>query len=82
MQEPGPFTRWTHLHKFEPRANDTCTMTDRIEYVPPLGPVGAFATSLLVKRRIKRLLAYRHELLRADLDASPTSPTTPRCGWP
>ncbi len=69
VQEEGPFTRWTHLHKFEPRADDTCAMTDRIEYVPPLGPAGAVAASLLLKRRIKRLLSYRHELLRADLEA-------------
>jgi hypothetical protein len=64
-QERGPFTRWTHLHRFEPSGPDACTLTDRIEYDAPLGP----ATPLLIKRRLERLLAYRHEITRADLAA-------------
>ena len=66
-QERGPFSAWTHLHRFEPIGPDSCTLTDRIEYRAPLGLLGSAATSLLVGRRLRRLLAYRHELVRADL---------------
>lgn len=69
VQEEGPFSRWTHLHKFDPDGPDASIITDRIEYVPPLGSAGALAARLLVKRRLERLLSYRHELLRADLEA-------------
>lgn len=69
VQEEGPFSRWTHLHKFDPSGADASTITDRIEYVPPLGAAGSLAAALLVKRRLERLLSYRHELLRADLAA-------------
>lgn len=69
VQEEGPFTRWTHLHKFEPNGPESSIITDRIEYVPPLGSAGAMVAPLLVKRRLERLLSYRHDLLRADLEA-------------
>jgi uncharacterized protein len=68
-QEEGPFAKWTHLHRFEPDGPDACTLTDRIAYTAPLGPVGAAAAPLLVERRLQRLLSYRHELIRADLQA-------------
>jgi uncharacterized protein (TIGR01777 family) len=64
-QERGPFTRWSHTHRFEPIDAESCRLTDRIEYVTPLGP----AAPSLVKRRLERLLAYRHEITRADLAA-------------
>ncbi len=68
-QEKGPFARWTHLHRFAPDRPGSCTLTDRIEYEAPLGPVCAAIAPMLVGRRLKRLLAYRHEIMRADLAA-------------
>ncbi|MEO7986181.1 MAG: TIGR01777 family oxidoreductase [Gemmatimonadales bacterium] len=68
VQEEGPFSRYTHLHRFDNDDAGGATMTDRIEYLPPLGAAGA-ATSPLITRRLERLLSYRHELLRADLEA-------------
>jgi uncharacterized protein len=67
VQEEGPFASYTHLHKFDAEGTGSSTMTDRIEYLPPLGAVGA-ATSPVIRHRLERLLAYRHELLRADLE--------------
>jgi uncharacterized protein (TIGR01777 family) len=69
VQEEGPFAQWTHLHKFEPDGPSGSTLTDRIEYIPPLGSAGAVVAPMLVDRRLERLLTYRHELLRADLEA-------------
>jgi uncharacterized protein (TIGR01777 family) len=66
-QEKGPFAAWTHLHRFEPDGPDSCALTDRIEYRAPLGLLGDAARALLVESRLRRLLAYRHELIQADL---------------
>jgi uncharacterized protein (TIGR01777 family) len=66
-QMVGPFARWQHVHEFTPVGAGT-RITDRVEYVPPLGPVGA-AGDWLVRRRLERLLAYRHSVLGGDLAA-------------
>ena len=76
-QEKGPFSRWTHLHRFEPDGPGSCTLTDRVEYVPPLGPVGAFAASLLVDRRLQRLLSYRTTSPGRICASSPSLPIAP-----
>src|SRR5262249_11824031 len=68
-QERGPFSAWTHLHRFEPESPSTCALTDRIEYRAPLGPLGDAASGLVLERRLRRLLRYRHELTGADLAA-------------
>jgi uncharacterized protein (TIGR01777 family) len=66
-QTSGPFARWVHLHRFEPDGPTACIMTDRIEFTPPLGALGGGAARGPVRRRLERLLAYRHELLEHDL---------------
>jgi uncharacterized protein len=63
----GPFSRWVHLHRFAPDGRDACVLTDRIEYTPPLGPLGAAAAPVLIRPRLERFLTYRHEVLRQDL---------------
>jgi uncharacterized protein (TIGR01777 family) len=68
-QVKGPFVQWVHRHRFEPDGPAACVVTDRIEYTPPLGLVGRAAAAHLVRPRLERLLAYRHELLRRDLEA-------------
>jgi uncharacterized protein (TIGR01777 family) len=67
-QVEGPFSRWVHFHRFDPDGPASSRMTDRIEYAPPLGPVGT-ATEPIIRRRLERLLAYRHVILRDDLEA-------------
>jgi uncharacterized protein len=67
-QVEGPFSRWIHFHRFDPDGPASSRMTDRIEYAPPLGSVGA-AADPIIRRRLERLLAYRHVLLRDDLEA-------------
>ena len=67
-QVEGPFSRWVHFHRFDPEGPASSRMTDRIEYTPPLGPAGLLAEPL-IRHRLERMLAYRHTLLRDDLDA-------------
>ena len=56
----GPYRLWRHEHLFIDRGNGT-SIIDRVEYAP-LG--GALAQRLVVARDVKRIFAYRHEVLR------------------
>ncbi|HET8623681.1 MAG TPA: TIGR01777 family oxidoreductase [Gemmatimonadales bacterium] len=67
-QVEGPFAHWRHSHEFAPEGDGT-RVTDRIEYAPPFGLVGAMADRWSVRRKIERLLAYRHTVLADDLAA-------------
>ncbi len=67
-QVDGPFARWVHFHRFDPDGPAGSRMTDRIEYTPPLGSVGTVADPI-IRHRLERLLAYRHAVLRDDLEA-------------
>lgn len=77
-QVEGPFARWTHRHRFVPDGPAACVMTDRIEYAAPLGPVGAAAEPRLIRPRLERMLDYRHELLRRDLETHARHADRPR----
>jgi uncharacterized protein (TIGR01777 family) len=68
-QVDGPFAHWVHSHRFTPEGLAASVLTDRIEFAPPYGLLGAAAGSWLVRRRIQRFLTYRHALLPQDLAA-------------
>jgi len=62
VQSKGPFRHWRHEHRFESLGEGRCALEDHVEYGPP-----AFGASA-VARRLDRMFAYRHEVLRQDLD--------------
>lgn len=68
-QVDGPFSHWIHEHRFEPVGPDVSRYTDRIEFGPPFGVVGAAAARWVALPRAARMLAYRHATLRDDLAA-------------
>ena len=68
-QVEGPFAHWVHTHRFVPDGDAASLVTDRVEYAPPYGHLGAAVGSEPIRRRVDRLLAYRHLLLRQDLAA-------------
>lgn len=68
-QVEGPFSHWVHEHRFEPAGHDDTRYTDRIEFGPPFGTVGAAVGRWLARPRVDRMLAYRHATLREDLAA-------------
>ncbi|HEX2218945.1 MAG TPA: TIGR01777 family oxidoreductase [Gemmatimonadales bacterium] len=68
-QVEGPFSRWIHEHRFEPAGPDASQYTDRIEFGPPFGALGAAAGPWVARPRAERMLAYRHATLRDDLAA-------------
>jgi uncharacterized protein (TIGR01777 family) len=76
-QVEGPFSHWVHEHRFEPEGPAT-RYTDRIEFGPPFGTVGAAAARCLARPRTERMLAYRHATLRDDLAAHARHREQPR----
>lgn len=64
-QVSGPFAHWIHAHKMLPVSDHSSALHDRIEFAPPLGPVGRVAAPWL-RRRVERMLRYRHEVLRDE----------------
>lgn len=68
-QVEGPFSHWIHEHRFEPAGPDAARYTDRIEFGPPFGTLGAMAARWVARPRVERMLHYRHATLRDDLAA-------------
>lgn len=77
-QVEGPFSHWVHEHRFEPEGPGSTRYTDRIEFGPPFGAVGAATAGWLARPRVERMLAYRHATLRDDLAAHARHRARPR----
>ena len=58
-QVRGPFRRWYHRHIIEPHA-DGALLIDDIDFRPPL----TWLTGWFVRRRLRKLFAYRHRVTR------------------
>lgn len=56
----GPYRSWLHTHDFVERDGGTL-IRDRIEYSLPMGPFGALANWLFVRRQLEGIFAYRRE---------------------
>ena len=63
-QLTGPFRYWSHVHRMTPQGPDTCVLEDAIEYELPLGALGQLLGEPFVRRKLKRLFAYRHAVTR------------------
>ena len=68
-QVSGPFRRWWHEHVFEERDGATL-MTDTVEFMSPLGPVGRLVDRLVLTRYLTRLLTERNRWLAHALTES------------
>ncbi|MFL5780624.1 MAG: SRPBCC family protein [Thermoleophilaceae bacterium] len=55
----GPYRSWVHEHSFAADGPDATLMRDRVEYSLPLGPLGALADVVLVRRDLARIFDYR-----------------------
>jgi ligand-binding SRPBCC domain-containing protein len=60
IQLKGPYSLWEHTHLFE-EDGDTTVAHDRVRYAMPLGPFGAVAHRLVVRRDLERIFDYRGE---------------------
>lgn len=64
----GPFASWKHDHCFEPISSEQCRLTDRVTYEIPFGSIGSLLGSSHVKRQLRRMFAYRHQITKEDLE--------------
>ena len=67
VQVNGPYAHWEHTHAFELAGDGGVVMRDRVRYVLPLGPLGAIAHSLFVRRDVERIFDYRRRALETRL---------------
>jgi len=69
VQLEGPYRRWRHTHAFEDVPGGTL-MHDRVEYQLPLGPLGAVAHALLVRRQLRAIFDHRRAVIAALFPAT------------
>lgn len=67
----APFPYWRHEHRFESLGPDRSRLTDRVTFVPPMGPVGRVGYSLIGRHLIRKLFTTRHERTREVLGTRP-----------
>ena len=58
----GMFKSFAHFHRFEPDASGT-VMTDELTFASPLGPLGAVADWLVLRRYLTGFLERRNRLI-------------------
>lgn len=66
-QESGPFAYWKHRHIIEPIDSDSCRLVDRIEYELPFAFLSSPFAGKMVRKKIERMFAYRHEITKCEL---------------
>jgi ligand-binding SRPBCC domain-containing protein len=68
IQSRGPYRSWRHTHEFEERPDGT-EVRDHVEYSLPLGPLGALAHALFVRRDLETIFAYRRQAIERLLES-------------
>jgi ligand-binding SRPBCC domain-containing protein len=59
-QVRGPYALWHHRHTFAADGRGT-VVRDEVHYGIPFGVLGTIAHSLVVRRDLSRVFAYRHQ---------------------
>jgi ligand-binding SRPBCC domain-containing protein len=63
-QRVGPYALWHHEHFIEPIEGGVL-MHDIVSYKPPMGFLGAIANTLIIRRQLRKIFAYRQKALEA-----------------
>lgn len=61
-QRVGPYKIWHHQHRIQ-RTEKGTLMTDIVSYQPPLGLLGSFANTLIIKGKLNEIFDYRTKAL-------------------
>ena len=69
-QVKGPYSLWEHTHRFERDGEAATVIHDHVRYALPLGPLGAIARRLFVRRDLERIFDYRGEAVSKRLGDS------------
>lgn len=70
IQISGPYRRWHHRHEFFDVPGGT-NVRDIVDYELPLGPLGAMAHALFVRRALQRIFDYREQVIGAVFGGHP-----------
>lgn len=74
MQAPGlfkgPFNYWKHEHIFQKLDDKSSILLDKISYRNPLAFIGDLFADAFVRKKLKRLFRYRHNITKNDIAAS------------
>lgn len=68
IQISGPFARWCHTHSVEPISEHNCQYIDHVEYAVPLGWLGEFFSRWFVHRKLNKMFAYRHQVVKRECE--------------
>ena len=68
VQISGPFASWCHTHSVESIDEHSCLYMDSIDYRLPLGCLGEFFGDWLVRRKLEKMFAYRHHLVKEECE--------------
>ena len=69
IQIKGPFAHWCHTHSVESIDEHSCNYIDRIEYELPLGWLGGLMGDWLVRQKLKKMFAYRHQVVKEECES-------------
>ena len=67
----GPFGHWFHRHRFLDDGEGGTIYRDELDYLPPLGPLGALLGGSILESKLKRLFDFRHEVVRRACEGGP-----------
>lgn len=68
-QTEGPTRSWTHQVIIESTGDESCRLTDRIEFEPPGGMMGFVMTADKIKESILEGMEFRYEALAEIMEA-------------
>jgi len=68
VQISGPFASWCHTHAVETIDDNSCLYKDSIDYQLPLGRLGDLFGGWFVRRKLKKMFCYRHQLVKQECE--------------
>ena len=68
VQISGPFASWCHTHAVEAIDDNSCLYKDSIDYQLPLGRLGELFSGWFVRRKLEKMFAYRHQLVKQECE--------------
>lgn len=60
-QRIGPYKLWHHQHILEEISDGSVLMKDIVTYQPPFGFLGAIANSILIRKKLNEIFAFRNQ---------------------
>jgi ligand-binding SRPBCC domain-containing protein len=67
-QVSGPFRKWRHEHRIEATPAGAA-LIDNVEYELPLGIVGRLAADWVVRRQLRAMFRFRHDVTKQYVEA-------------